>query len=430
MSEASVEVDRDVAGQRMRPGPAIAAISLAVACGVPGYTAGVFLPAGPGSQALRTSAEEAGQSRLVRIADGELQRARAEVGELGRSRLLLNLSEGSAFDVEVKHTAQTRDGYTLSGNIDGGKGGFVTLAVHKEAVAGSIWTWGGAYEVAPVNDGVHVVRQVTDEPLECGGVLQAPSVELDPRAPTNSADEEAAVVDILVLWTPALEAVLGGESRVKLSIELNIAYTNDALERSGAFVSLNLIGTARVDIHEVNPYDVIREEVLARVHAFERADTLGADFISVFSTGHSISLASGHRGTPVSIFNSSRVAASSTFAHEIGHNLGLLHDRRTHLTPSYSYNGGYVSVEAHYGLTRCYRTIMAYEVGCLTAGLPPDQRIPYYSTRSRYDPATGTPLGVSRLSSIRGWDGPADSVLAINLRRHRSANVRPRRATQ
>ena len=237
------------------------------------------------------------------------------------------------------------------------------------------------------------------------------------------------MVDILVLWTPALEAVLGGESRVKLSIELNIAYTNDALERSGALISLNLVGTARVEIHEVNPFEVLEDEVLARVHAIERADTLGADFISVFSTGHPISLAGGTRGTPVSVFNSPRVAASSTFAHEIGHNLGLAHDRGTHLSPNYSYNGGYVSVEAHYALTRCYATIMAYETRCLAAGLQ-HKRVPYYSTRSRYHPATGTPIGVSRLSRIRGWDGPADAVLAINLNRHRSANVRPRSATQ
>ena len=418
-----------IAGQRMCPGTAIAAISLAAACGVPGHAAGVFSPVGvlgPAGRAAQASATEADQGHFVRIAHSELQRARAEVGEFGRSRLLLNMSEGVAFDVKVERTAQTHDGYTLSGNIDGGKGGFVTLVAHQEAVAGSIWTWGANYEVAPVGDGIHAVRRVVDEPLECG-VVRPPTTELNAPAPTNSASDEPAVVDILVFWTPAVEAARGGERYVKLLIDFAIAYTNDALERSGALVSLNLAGSERADLDDINAFDLVRDDVLARVHATERADMLGADFISIFAAG-TTGVASGLRdGTPVSVFGMSHLGGThvSVFAHEVGHNLGLRHDRGASGYPNLSYNGGYASISANYMMTRCHMTIMSYSTICLSASSL-YTTIPYYSTPNRYHPGTGTPLGVSRLSNVRNWDGPADAVFAINVNRHRSSGIRPR----
>ena len=415
----------------MRLALAVLAIGLAAACGVPGHAAGVFLPAGvleSASQAVQASATEAGQSRSVRIAQSELQRARAEVGEFGHSRLLLNMSEGVAFDVEIERTARTLDGYTLSGNIDGGKGGFVTLAVHQDAMAGSIWTWGASYEVVPVGDGVHAVRQVVDEPLECGVVVSEPSTELNAPAPTNSLSGEPAVVDILIFWTPALEADKGGASNVKLGIELAVAYANDALARSGAFVSLNLVASERLDVEyaSLNPLP----GSLGGVHATDRANALGADFLSAFVVG-SGGYARTVDGTPMSVIGGGSSSAYSSFAHEIGHNLGLHHDRGTETAPGRSYNVGYVSIATRYAMTRCDHTIMAYSTACRSAGLGfASRRIPYYSTPDRYHAVTGTPLGVSRLTNIRGLRGAADAVFAINKNRHRSSDVRPRRVAR
>ena len=354
----------------------------------------------------------------MRIAHSELQRARAEVGEFGRSRLLLNMSEGVTFDVEVERTAQTLDGYTLSGNIDGGKGGFVTLAMHQDAIAGSIWTWGASYEVVPVGNGVHAVRQVVDEPLECGVVVPEPSTELNAAAPTIGASSESAVVDILIFWTPALEAAKGGESHVKLAIDLAMAYANDALERSGALVSLSLVGAEQLDIPDGNTNRV--PEVL---YTSERANALGADFVSAFVVG-SGGGARTMNGYPASVVGN---ASAWVFAHEVGHNLGLHHDRGAWIAPGYSYNVGYVSIATHYAVTRCDVTIMSYTETCLSADLR-YKRIPYYSTPNRYHPVFGTSLGVSRLSSLRDWNGPADAVFAINVNRHRSSSVRPGRS--
>ena len=405
----------------MRPAPAIAAIGLALACGG-GHAAGVFLPVGtpaPASQMAQASAREAHQGRFVRIAHNELQRAHAEVGNFGRSHLLLNISERLQLDVAVERTTRTLDGYTLSGHVDGGKGGFVTLAVHQQMVAGSIWTWDANYEVAPVGDGVQVVRQVMHEPVECGGVAQATSPESTAPAPTSGASDEAVVVDILVFWTPALEEALG-EPFVKLTIDWSIAYTNDILERSGALVSLNLVGSERLDVEEVSQEHLF--EALTDASATERADTLGADFVSLFKGATTGGAAFG----PTSIVGPPH---AYVFPHEIGHSLGVDHDRGAALAPGWLYNSAYVSIQTDHALSRCYITAVAYATACYRAGASAVYDLPYYSSPLRYHRVFGTPLGVSKWSNSRGWDGPADAVLAINKNRRDNSNIRRRPST-
>ena len=409
---------------------ALASVVLALASWT--QAAGLFLPvtpqsesgwvavAGQGTTASRPVGEMSEQR--VRIARNELARARDDVEYSGAGRLLLNMRTDVDLDMVVERTAPTKWGYSLSGRIEGGATGFVTLVVHEQAVAGTVWTPDAAYEVVHLGGSVHALRDVTNRPRpECGGAVR-PALATSGETVQRGVDDDS-VVDVLVVWTPAREEWAGGETQMRSKIDMAVAFTNDAFERSGAFVSLNLVGAEEVDYEAAtgdSPESASRDldrlgdpadGHMDRVHRLR--DALGADLVSLVSRdGGGIA----DLGGAFSVVSGS----SFVFAHEIGHNLGLLHDRAD--WPA-SYQHGF-NVPGR----PCLSTIMSYDWRCgsgfLVEGI---LSIPFYSSPWRYS-ADGAPLGVSRFSNQRGPDGPADAVLRLNRWRHQIANFRPSRS--
>ena len=390
------------------------------------HAAGLFLPVDPAktgpvrlSSAQKTaSADPNAWERHVRIARHELAAARDDVEIAGAGRLLLNVKDSIRLDMAVERTAPTKWGYSLSGRVAGDSMGFVTLVVHEDAVAGSIWTPEASYEVSYLGSGVHALREVTNaRPVECGGALPPESSAAD--AATQGGTDDGSVVDILVVWTPAAREEWGGTPQVLSRIDLLVAWTNDAFERSGVFVALNLVGAEQVDYVEAdrvgtdlgrlgNPNDGFMDGV------HERRDALGADLVYLLTRdGPGIPGIANLLG-PFGVGH----GHGSLFAHEIGHNFGLHHERYQ------SWGGAYA-----YGFTagHCSTTIMSYGVECLG-----HRRFfpPLYASPWRYDPRSGRALGTTRLSKERGVRGPADATLALNRNRHLVAKFRPSRSSE
>ena len=386
---------------------AIGAAALALTCGT--HAAGLFqltgaadVAASQGSASVVADARE----RRVRVARQYLSAARAEVENVGAGRLLLNVADGAHLDVVAERTAPTKFGYSLSGRVAGGAGGFVTLVVHEEAVAGSIWTPNAEYELSYLGGGVHALLDVTNAPpFECGVGL--PTELGTDEATPQSGIGDSSVVDILVVWTPDAEDEYGGEAQVLSRIELLIAYTNDAFERSGAFVALNLVGAEKVDYAEtdsdstdlgrlIEPDDGHMDDV------HEQRDALGADLVYLLTSRRGRGRASGP-------FSTGGYSGGLVFAHEVGHNLGLWHDRRA---------DGHLGFQNGFTTAHCLATIMSYGASCQRFNGP---TIPYFASPWRYDPAYGMPLGVTRFTKELGNLGPANAVLALNRNRHRAA---------
>ena len=148
---------------------------------------------------------------------------------------------------------------------------------------------------------------------------------------------------------------------MRAEIELSIAYTNDAFERSGAFVSLNLVGAElatdyeepetddlnlnRMEIHRlIDPSDGHMDAV------HRRRDALGADLVSLVT--HHGRLAHGQLTGAFSVSRGS----PRTVAHEFGHNFGLGHERSQRWTSPSHYEHGYTTLRGfalhmdHHGL--------------------------------------------------------------------------------
>ena len=116
-----------------------------------------------------------------------------------------------------------------------------------------------------------------------------------------------------------------------------------------------------------------------------------------------------------------------TFAHELGHNMGLHHNRYVDggegLLP-YSY--GYVNQQAFAaGAPESARwmTIMAYPNQCNDARIGCDAIMSFSNANQTY---LGDPLGVPGDERPTAVNGPADAVRTLNLTRHSVAGFRPR----
>ena len=367
----------------------------------------------------RGSDRQGAWERHVRVARHDLDHVRDVVQHGDAGQMLLNVRPGTSLDVVVERTVRIERGYTLSGRIAGDAMGFVTLVAHEEAVAASIWTPRAAYELAYLGGGIHALREVTNAPhMECGGVL--PSESSMRKTIAQSDTDDGSVVDILVLWTPAAEERYGGESQALSRIDMSIAYTNDAFERSGAFVSLNLVGAERVDYSEGN--EEARRAIWTAMtrlvdpddgymdHVHDRRSALGADLVYLLVDKWG-GLNAGDFGVG---------SGGRTFAHEVGHSFGILHQR-------FEPDTGVLPGRHQHGFTaigvQCEETIMSYGRDChgVVYG------VPFYASPWRYSPYDGRALGESSLSKKRGARGPADAVLTLNRNRHRVANLLPSR---
>ena len=413
------------------------------------HAAGLFLPAGPADVAIGVmpatksatahpseGAAPVAWERRVRIAHHKLAAARDDVEGARVGRLELDVKDGVRLDVVVERTAPTKWGYSLSGRIVGGEVGFVTLVVHEEAVAGSIWTPDSAYELSPLGGGLHTLQATNTRPFRC----TTPSPFPVGGAINEGYPDGGSVVNILVVWTPLyLERLAGDdpEAQILLHVDMKIAFVNDALERSGALFTLNLVGAEQVDLDtpESNGLVLISQLIdpndghMDGVH--DRRDALRADLV------HMLTPIGARYGGPFSI----SPGIDHAVAHEIGHSLGVSHERfeytvgsagmsigaygfttagvRAQLPLAGTQGGEYEPVEY------CEVTIMSYGRECYAAeiaqytGIAANARpvaLPYYASPWRYSPLTGRPLGVSRFANDRGVRGPADAVEAMNRR--------------
>ena len=429
---------------------------------VPASGEGLFIPLDAGAAAGTAGGQRLldgreGDGWPVRVNQRRLFRTIHGVAAQGSGRLVLNVAQDLAFEVVVERTSPTLSGYSLSGRVAGVAGSAATFAAGAEVLAGIVWTPRAVYELAPRKDGVHVFRQVDlavwpplAEPIRGEGGWDG-FVAIDQASADGDADEGSPVVDILVLWTPRARERVGGEAEMRTHVDLAVASANDAYERSGAEVRLNLVGAEEVDYVEE---EVVPGEVAGRAsgtdidrlmhpsdgfmdEAHARRDALGADLVSLFTAGGGAGIAD--LAGPFSVAGWGRGFDNHTviriFIHELGHNMGLSHDRFQEMSVgaegllpfSYGYVKPAFEPDAH--RDDCWMTIMAYPARCTDAGLF-DTRVPYFSNPdirlSAYPELApsddGAPLGVPKSSDEEGADGPADAVSALNLRAPLVAN--------
>ena len=392
-----------------------------------------------------TGAESGLRKRNVRIDLDRLAGIREDIdAQRAAPAVVLNLLEDVRFRAVFEDATPTLWGYSLSGRLEGERFGTVTLVVNGDIVAGTVRTLTATYSIRSVGVGVHVVEEVEPPTLDEDDAIVPPASAVSPAQPflpssASAEEDDGSEIDVFVFYTNAVRDALNGMRSTRAQIDLAVTETNAAYEASGAAQRIRLVGAVETRYEDIHPsftdLDRLRDAgdgYMDEVHLIR--DAYAADLV------HLLTEKGGSRGwlNPYDdTFGFAQTAVggkrlpSRVFAHELGHNMGLHHDRYELLgmdlnwpTP---YSHGYVNQAAFADdapAGACWYTIMAYFNQCGDAGLGGPSLMRFSNPNQYYPDADGDPMGIPGEDPSEEVDGPADAVRSLNETRTSVANFR------
>ena len=339
----------------------------------------------------------------------------------------------------VEHVEPTSSGHSLWGRLDGVGLGTFTLVVNGRMVIGTVRTPNAVYTIRTFGDGKYVISQIDESSLPpLGEPLEGP---VTPRDSHTQADDvppdDGSEIDVMVVYTPLAKHSEGSRAAIEALIDLFVAETNQAYAISGVIHRINLVLREEVDYTEdgdsILDLRRLQEDSDGHMdHVHELRDLYAADLVHIVvgrsDTGGKAHLnrgeSSGH-DAPFGFGLTALYRGGLVFAHELGHNMGLHHDRYQVGVPRTGSHYGYVNQRAFEpGAPESARwsTIMAYPDQCLEVGGFYCPWVPYFSNPDlTYN---GDPMGVPADHPSTGVDGPADAVGTLDDRRGITANFR------
>ena len=387
------------------------------------------------------------RSRSARMDLGRLSAVRMEVERGSPSHLNLNLFADAEFEAVIERAAPTASGYTLTGRLADEPLSMVVMAVNGEHAAGTVWSSWGVHSIRATGTAA-LVRQLDPAALgrceveEASAPKTAAALGDAHRADGAHPADDGSVIDVLVVYPALARKSEGGHRAMRAFIDQEVAMVNEAYRVSGATQRIKLVAAVEIDLPlsvvEEDPQGIL-EKLAAKsdgqmdeVHALRdsyAADLvalhLGSDqFIVPSGVARAILLTPGLPDASIAAFSVSS-SGLGILAHELGHNMGLHHDRPEVYG---GFGGSVIALQESfhpysYGYTADnpspdgpdWATIMSYY------GLP----IPRFSNpRQKYPDESGVPLGVPGEEWTTDVDGPADAVRSLNNTRRLVANYR------
>ena len=365
--------------------------------------------------------------------------------------------------VVFERVEKTSSGYALSGHLALRPLSSVTIVVNGDDVAGIVNSDQGTYHVQSRGAGVVEIRK-QEETFRCGtqpAVGESRHSRSGARKAAATQDDEDEI-DVLVVFTEAARRRDGGFAKIRANIDLAVAVTNEAYRASGVRQRVNLVGAVQVDYRESETFgkgvgisnqneDLRRLEsesdgYMDEVHALR--DSYAADIVYLIvdqqgggGVGSLLSLEDPNPAAGAFAVSNSLGEYAAFFPHELGHVMGLNHDRYTDGTSCrgcsptdtldnkpYPYSYGYVNQEAFAdgaSAAKRWRTIMSYNSQCSDADMHCREIMRFSNPDQRYPADDGDPLGVAGDEPSDADDGPADAVRSLNNTRSIVANFRP-----
>lgn len=357
----------------------------------PRSVAGGVVP--PQSAAVR-------RSRLVEIDPGPLKTLPVRAGRSAVSiGLLLDLFDGEVFTAEL--TTTTREpgrSVVFEGSIEGEPESSIVLALAGEEMFGNIKLRDRWYQIRSATDGLHALVEMDDALL--GDILEPVVGTSQPMNVEAAAVDNGSMIDLLVVYTPRMRDAAGGPAGAQNLIATAIAETNSAYQKSGVTQRVRVVHTAETanwnesgrtvnadtggfSFNAVLGYLTDTDDGrMDQVHALR--DTHGADAVVLLvDIGGSCGIAWVNAGASnaFSVVQWTCATGNYSFGHELGHNMGLNHERGT---TGADYNYGWADP------TGAFRTIMATGCGNYSCGRIQQFSNPEVLYGGR---PTGAPLG-------------------------------------
>jgi peptidyl-Asp metalloendopeptidase len=266
---------------------------------------------------------------------------------------------------------------------------------------------------------------VNAKAAEAAYASQLAEVAPTPNTTTTTGPASGTIVDLMVLYTTTNQTGDYAKQRIKYLVDVS----NQAYKDSGINMSLRLVHTRSTSYVENNANTQALDDLANERGSFAgtRAvrDQYGADLVLLFRPLYAktaggcgtayVGFANGSNGFPDSGFSaigdgyskdamSNYYCGPNTFTHELGHNLGNVHDRE------YSSFAGKFPYSYAWGINGKFGTIMSYY----------GPSIMLFSTPELATQCAGTPCGFAE-----GSANSSDQVRTTNATAATVGNYKP-----